>query len=107
MKKQPYKECIGGAIIWFDYTLQNMDDEFDCSAVVEVSQIESEMFAAMARVDSINDEGSKMCKRFNRMAMYGITEFKRIMDAHRDFMRDIFDETTGEYVSDLFQAVFL
>ena len=78
-------------IYWLDELLATMDNEFDCSKLVELSRVESEVLADCMEVQSINKHMSNVCTNFNDGIMENLksAELKRVFVEMRKYMENM------------------
>jgi len=93
MVSQP--ELAPHAIVWADRMFADLDNEFDCSAVVEATGFECPPLAAELGASSMQTLLQSSCATFNDLAVNGLQAAIEPMQMARTYVNDLTDENNG------------
>jgi len=82
------------ATVWVDRAWNDLTTEFDCSAIVEATGIESGLFAAQLGA-SVQDTAKGYCVAFNEMAVDGLKQAGEGVKVARKYVNDLTNPRVG------------
>jgi len=83
------------AAVWVDRAWNDLTNEFDCSAVVAATGIESGILAAELGAPSIQEMAQGYCVQFNEMAVGGLQQAGEGVKAARKYVNDLTNPRIG------------